>query len=145
MSLSNTKTIVIASIIVMVTFVAGAFTGIFVDHFLMRAHRPGPRAHRAAAHIMLSRLDRHLDLTDDQEKKIDEILRRRHDRITEMWEGVRPQVSKEIEATNAEIERLLTPEQREKFQKMKMRLGPPPGGFPPHGRREGRLRREPTR
>ena len=135
MSLSNTKTIIIASIIVLVTFVAGAFTGIFVDHLLLRGHRLGPRAHRAAAHVMLSRLDRHLDLTDDQEKKIDEILRRRHDRITEMWEGVRPQVSKEIEATNAEIERLLTPEQREKFAKLRMRLG----------HREGRGRRGPTR
>ena len=142
MSLSNTKTIVIACVIVLVTFVAGMFTGIFVDHLTRRPHG-GPRIRRAAAHMMLSRLDRHLDLTDDQEKKIGEILRRRHERITELWEGVRPQVSKEIEATNAEIERLLTPEQRAKFQEMKMRLGPPHDG--PPGRREGRRRREPTR
>ena len=140
---SSTKTIVIASLIVVVAFLAGAMAGVFADHWMMRH---GPRGHlgRAAEELMHRRLKSHLDLTDEQDKKIEEIIRRRHQRMTEIWDSVRPHVRAEIDATNAEIEKVLTPEQREKFQKMRIHLGPP-GGPPPYERRGDRRRREPTR
>lgn len=135
---TSTKTIVIASIVVLVAFVSGAFTGILVDHLLHRGRRP-PHM-RGMTHTMAAHLDRRLELTDAQREKIEEILRRRHQRMWELSESVRPQIHKEIEATNAEIERVLTPAQREKFQEMKMRMR-----FG-HGRhREGKRRRESTR
>ncbi len=136
-SRTSTKTVVIAAIVVLIAFVSGAFTGILLDHL---AHcRRGAHMHRVAAHMMIVRLDRHLDLNDGQRAKIEAILRRRHDRINGMWENVRRQVGPEIEAANKEIEAVLTPEQRAKFQKMRMRLGP-------LGRHHEDIhRREPTR
>ena len=88
---------------------------------------------------MLNRLDRRLDLTDAQRKQVEEILRRRHARINAMWSGVRPRVRAEVDATNAEIAKVLTPEQRAKFERMRMHLGDR------YGRPGGRERTEPTR
>ena len=123
------KTVAIAVIVLIVTFVSGAFSGILVDHLVHM--RRGPRPHRGAERMMIRHLDRALDLTDAQRVKIEEILRRRHERMWQLSEGVRPRIHEEVQAANAEIERVLTPEQREKFQKLKMRLGPHerhPGG-----------------
>lgn len=132
-----TKTVIIAALALVVTFIAGFVVGAVVDRLVMRPHgprRPPPMVARA----MIERLDRHLDLDDTQRVKIEEILERHHERIDQLWGGVRPQVRQEVEAANREIEQVLTPEQRERFQKLKMRLGGrrhhdrkgPPG--PPH-------------
>jgi Spy/CpxP family protein refolding chaperone len=37
--------------------------------------------------------------------------------------NVRPQVRQELDATNAEIETVLTPEQKTKFSNLRMRIG----------------------
>jgi Spy/CpxP family protein refolding chaperone len=130
---SSTKTIVIATIIVIVAFVSGGVAGILLDH-LHFMHR-GPHPPRMIPRMMVNRLAHSLDLTPEQRVKVEEIIERHHRRISELTDGVRPQVHRELEAANAEIEAVLTPEQREKFAKMKMRLG----------HREGRSRRGPTR
>ena len=122
MSVSSPKTVVIASIVVLVAFVAGFCAGIFADHVVHRLR--GPHPPRFASRMMIERLDRHLDLTDAQRAKIEEIIQRRHRSI-----------GGEIEAANAEIERVLTPEQRQKFARMRMHLG----------HREDRARRGSTR
>lgn len=119
---SKTKTVVIASIVVLVAFVAGFCAGVFADRIVH--HLRGPHPPRFASRMMIERLDRHLDLTDPQRAKIKEIIERHHRSI-----------GAEIEAANAEIERVLTPEQRRKFAKMRMHLG----------HREGRVRRGSTR
>jgi hypothetical protein len=118
--LSATKTTLIAVLVLLLTFGAGFIGGAAVHHLLI-AHRENLRP--VAMRAMLNHLDRRLDLTDAQRKQVEEILRRRHERINEMWAGVRPRVRAEVEATNAEIARVLTPEQRAKFEKMRMRLG----------------------
>lgn len=123
MSVSSPKTVVIASVVVLVTFISGVFTGIFVDRVLMHRMR-GPHPPRFVSKMMVERLDRHLDLTGDQRAKIEQIIERRHRNM-----------GREIEAANAEIERVLTPEQRRKFAKMRMHLG----------RREGKGRTGSTR
>ena len=122
MSVSSPKTVVIASVVVLVTFISGVFTGIFVDRVLMHRMRGHPP--RFASKMIVHRLDRHLDLTDDQRTKIEQIIERRH-----------RSMGREIEAANAEIERVLTPEQRQKFAKIRMHLG----------HREGKGRTGPTR
>lgn len=109
--MSAARTTLIAVLVLAVTFVSGVVVGIGVGrlgHF--------PRDSRGAmppfaAHMILARLDHHLDLTDAQEAQIREIFDRRHSRMME-----------EIATTNAEIERVLTPQQREKFKKMRMHL-----------------------
>jgi len=54
-------------------------------------------------------------------------------RIDAVMGAVRPQVRQELDVTNAEIEKILTPDQRTQFAKMRMRMpggrrgmGPPP-------------------
>jgi Spy/CpxP family protein refolding chaperone len=135
------RTTVIAGIVVVVTFIAGFMSGVVVDRFTHRPDRP-PRSHPMVARAMLHRLDQHLQLDDAQEKKIEEILERRRARIDALWSGVRSQVRAEIDETNAEIESVLTPEQRTKFEKMRMRLGPHDGM---RRRRGDRDRTESTR
>lgn len=128
--MSVSKTAVIAAVVVVLAFVAGFAAGALTDHIWMLKRGPHPPM---AAHAMVNRLDRHLDLTDEQRAKIEQILERRH-----------TQMRAEIDLTNAEIERVLTPEQREKFQRMRMRLGPRHGGEG-HRRRGDRSRTESTR
>lgn len=132
---TTTRTAIIAVFVVLAAFATGVLAGIAIDR---RLHRPPAPAFMVDA--MLHRLDRRLDLTDEQREKIEQIIERRHERMTELFAHVRPQMDAEIAATNAEIERVLTPEQREKFQKMRMRLGPRHGG-----RHKGRAQRESTR
>ena len=88
---------------------------------------------------VVNRLDRELNLTPQQKKSIEEIIERRHERLIGVMTGVRPQLRKEIDEANAEIERVLTPEQRVKFSRMRIRLhGPGPHGHdgpPPMHRR----------
>ncbi len=138
--MSATKTTIIAIIVISVTFVAGVAVGVFGAFVMHR--RGGDRIPRFASHAMVNRLDRKLDLTDEQREKITVIVERHHQRINSMWRQVRPQVEQELKQANAEIESVLTPEQREKFEKMKLRVGPMHGE---HGRRGDRRRREPTR
>lgn len=75
------------------------------------------------AQFLVKRLDHRLDLSPQQEAEIEKILERGQQRISAVWGEARPRVRQEIERTNAEIERLLTPEQRVEFQKIKMRIG----------------------
>jgi Spy/CpxP family protein refolding chaperone len=115
---SRTKTTIIAAVVLGVTFVAGAVVGILGDRLLHR-RRGIPEF---ATHALVSRLSRHLDLDDAQRQKVTEIIARHHARINSFFAGVRPRVREEIEAANREIEVVLTPEQRKKFEQMKMHL-----------------------
>jgi Spy/CpxP family protein refolding chaperone len=126
---STTRTVVIATLALVVTFVAGFVTGVVTDRLLMHRgpHRPPPMM----AHAMLRGLDHKLDLTDQQEEEIRKILERRHERMSATMRT-------ELDQTNAEIERVLTPEQRVKFKELRLRLGP-------RMHHEGTRRREPTR
>lgn len=133
MSARDTKTIVIAVVVVVITFVSGAAAGFFGAHFL--PHRAGIGRGHMMPQLMVRHLARRLDLTAEQKTKIEAIVMRHHQRIEKLNESVRPQLRQEIEAANREIEAVLTPEQREKFAKMRMRLG----------HREGRARTGSTR
>jgi Spy/CpxP family protein refolding chaperone len=128
------KTIVIAVIVVLVAFVSGAIAGMFVEHVHLMRRMHG-RTSRFAPQMMVHRLDRTLDLTPEQRTKVEEIVMRHHQRIVAITESARPRVREELEAANREIEALLTPEQREKFAKLRLHLG----------HREGRSRTESTR
>jgi Spy/CpxP family protein refolding chaperone len=117
---SATKTTLAAVVVLVLTFGAG-FIGGAAAHHLVFAHREA--VHPFAMKAMVNRLDRRLDLTDPQRRQIEDILRRRHANINAMWTGVRPRVRAELDATNAEIAKVLTPAQRAKFEKMRMHLG----------------------
>jgi len=134
----STSTRTTAALVVIVAFIAGFFVGIAGDRlYLIHTRQFFPRrAADYAAHHVVSRLDRELHLTDAQKTSIQRVVDQHRVRIEAVWNNVRPQVRQEIEAANAEIDRLLTPEQRTKFQQMRMRMAPRRGGH-----REGPLPR----
>jgi len=131
---SSTRTT--AVVVVIVAFIAGLFVGAAGDRlYLFRAHRLFPGHHMAdfAAHRIVDRLDRELHLTPQQKTQVQQIIDRHRVRIDAVMGAVRPQVRQELDVTNAEIEKILTPDQRTQFAKMRMRMpggrrgmGPPP-------------------
>jgi Spy/CpxP family protein refolding chaperone len=106
---SVAKTTILAIFVLVLTFGAGLVAGFCVGRFGPMLHARHPEF---AEHMILARLDHHLDLTDAQESKIRDIIHRSHAKMTT-----------EIAATNTEIEAVLTSEQRVKFEKMRMHLG----------------------
>lgn len=130
--MSATKTTIAAVLVVAITFGAGIAVGVFVDRALMvRQGRPD-HVPPFASNMMAQRLARHLDLTPAQRRQVEQILERRHARMNKLWSSVQPDVRREIESTNEEIERVLTPQQRAEFEKLKMRMhGPGPRGRRP--------------
>ena len=122
-----------AALIVAVAFVAGLFVGVAGDHLvLLHSGRLFPRHGAAfAAQRVVDHLDRELHLSDAQRVAIQKIVDEHHAHIEAVWNGVRPQIRREIDATAMEISALLTPDQRAKFQAMRARndryrhIGPP--------------------
>ena len=111
--MSLTKTTGIAIIVVVLTFLAGMAAGVFTSHMMILHGGHGAERFPRA---LVNRLDRRLDLTDAQRAQVAKIIRMRHARIA-------AEVQEEIDRANAEIEQVLTPEQREKFRRMRMRIG----------------------
>ena len=106
--------------VVIFAFVCGILLGIAGDHAwliyqrrIMPPHFPGrvPR-------MFVEHLSRKLDLTQQQRTEVEKILERRRARV----EAIRANAHKEIDETNAEIEKVLTPEQRKKFDELKMKM-----------------------
>lgn len=120
---SRTATTLLAIAALIVTFFIGAVAGAVIHRAIMLHWSGGPLSERSAEFLM-KRLDRRLDLNATQEKQVTEILRAGHERIRGVWSNVAPQVHAEIERTNGEIEKILTPEQRRKFDTIKMKMQP---------------------
>ena len=128
---------IIAVVVVIVAFFAGLLVGVAGDRFyLIRSHRLFPhRAMQFAARRIVEHLDRDLHLTPQQKVEIQAIIDRHRVRMESIMSGVRPQMRQEIDAANAEIETVLTPQQRAEFEKTRMRMGPRHGFGPPPGPR----------
>jgi len=127
-----------AALVVIVAFFAGLLSGLVGDRaYLIITRQFFPR-HGAdfAMHRLLDRMDSELKLTPQQHVEVQRILELRHQHIEAISNGVRQQIRQQIDEGNAEIEKLLTPEQRTKFQEMRMRLAAkrhrlPRAGSPP--------------
>lgn len=119
--MSATKTTIVAVIVVLLTFTAGVMVGVFASHMMIL--HGGHDASFFPTKAMVNRLDRRLDLTDAQRVQVEQIIRRHHARIDGMRDGLRPRMHAEIDQANAEISRILTPEQRVKFERLKFHVG----------------------
>lgn len=110
--------------VIVLAFICGALVGVVADHaYLFHSRRLIPSHFPAhVPRVFVDHLSRALDLTPPQRVAVEQILERRHARLAAIWTNVRPQVTREIDETNAEIDKLLTPEQRAKFEKVKMRM-----------------------
>ncbi len=122
---NNTRTKIIAVIVVLAAFGCGVVAGAVGDRiWLFRrgpSHGPGGRF---IAERILKRLDRDLKLTPQQHDAVKKIIDAHRVRVEGVFDGVRPQVHHEIETANNEIRAVLTPEQRQKFEELRMRLHP---------------------
>jgi len=89
---------------------------------------------------MARMLDRRLDLTDEQEKKVRAILVERHKAVMAVRREAHPRIAHEFELTREKVLEVLTPDQRDKWKAMTDRiqrkwLAPFGRGMRGHGRR----------
>ncbi len=136
-STSPTSTRTTAVLVVVVAFIAGLFVGIAGDRFYLfrRGRFFPPRAAEFATRRMVDRLDRQLHLNPQQKVEIQKIIDQSRTRVEGIMGNVRPQLRQEIDSANAQIAKVLTPQQRQEFSKMRMRLPGPPHGRGRHDRR----------
>ena len=141
--LNSTRSTAMA--VVFVAFVAGLVVGAAGDRvYLIRTHQiVPPRGGKTMTHRLADRLDRELHFDAQQRTQVESILERRRQRMDAVWSSVRPLIENEINATNAEIEKILRPDQVKTFKSIQMRMhnrdrrrgggsppGPPPGPRP---------------
>ena len=131
---SNTR--MAAVVVVVVAFITGILVGVAGDHLYGRLF---PRhTARFSAGRMADNLGRKLQLSPQQKTQVQQIIERHRAKIDAAMSNVRPQVRQELDATNKEIENILTPEQRTKFAELRMRMGA-------RHRERGSMRSEPAR
>lgn len=120
-----------AILVVVVAFIAGLLIGAAGDRFYLWHHGPR-RSSGFASRRIVDRLDSELHLTAQQKTQVQQIIDTHRQRIDGIMGNVRPQIRQEIDASNAEIEKVLTPQQREQFGKMRMHILSPQrhGGRP---------------
>lgn len=117
-----------AAVVVCVTLIAGILVGIGLDRAFFRpSHGPfgpfagmrdGPNADSARTR-MRAEIARALHLTPDQQARIDTIMQRQTAVLDSIRKTTMPQIRTLIGATQAKIDSVLTPEQRDKFQSMR--------------------------
>jgi Spy/CpxP family protein refolding chaperone len=122
---SSARTIAVVTVIA--TLIVGFLIGVVADRVWLLRHGPrfGNHAQRFMTERIVKRLDHDLDFTPQQRAQVTQIIQARQQRISVIQGGVRPQIRHEIDLTNAEIEKILTPEQRKKFEQIKMRVHRP--------------------
>lgn len=64
----------------------------------------------------LLRAGNELNLTPQQHERIEKIIREGQERSRKLWEGVAPEIRKELQSVHEQIRNELTPEQRRRFE-----------------------------
>jgi Spy/CpxP family protein refolding chaperone len=118
------STRIVATVVVVLVFFAGIFIGAAGERIWLIHHGPSfpPKMEGGFVNRVISRLDQELHFTPQQRQQITQILESRRQRINGIWSSVGPQVRQQVEETNAEIEKVLTPEQRTKFAEIRARM-----------------------
>jgi hypothetical protein len=119
---SSTKTL--AVITVAIAFVVGMILGVLGTWGWILHHNHGrlPFMAQLRERHIVRHLDRELDLSPQQHQSVVRIIHERGLHIDAILGGMQPQIRREIDQANVEIERILTPEQKVKFGQMRMRM-----------------------
>jgi predicted LPLAT superfamily acyltransferase len=112
----------IAVVTVVVALIAGVMVGIVGDRVWLWRHRGRTRTMRAMTPRILARFDSELHLSPAQHQAVSAILERHRQRMSAIFDSVQPQIRGEIDSANAEIQKLLSPEQRTTFETMKLKV-----------------------
>jgi len=131
----------------LVIFIAGLVTGAVGVKGILKPTGPGNRGYEPMQPWMLrenfrAELDRRLNLSPDQNERIERAMHEGQERVKEIWSLVGPEMQAELRAVREEIRRELTPDQRRRFDELmrdrKMRPmemdRPPRRPFPPPDR-----------
>jgi len=123
-SVTDPKAKVLAVITVVIAFGVGVIVGGAATLAWIIHHHGGhpPFFEALGERRIMRHLDHELDLTPQQHDAVAKIIHERRQRIDAIFGGLRPEVRREIDSANAEIEKLLTPEQKVKFARVQMRL-----------------------
>jgi Spy/CpxP family protein refolding chaperone len=103
----------------LVIFSAGGVVGAFVAHHHgSTVHDPPPGDADQIHADLLAALRDHLELTDDQARRIGEIMQRTRAAAEEILARERPAMQALHERARAEVRELLNPEQVDEYEKM---------------------------
>jgi hypothetical protein len=123
------KSRLVAGIVIVLVFLAGAVVGFWCHHALGPRGFPGfgiggppPGPPPAMRGWMLQRLDRELHLTPEQHAHIDTVLARRETDLKGLMSETRPRFEAIAARTRAEIQSVLTPDQQAKFAEITRRM-----------------------
>jgi Spy/CpxP family protein refolding chaperone len=123
------KSRLVAGVVILLVFLAGATVGFFLHHTMLRRGFPGlaiggppPGPPPGMKGWMLERLDRELDLTAEQHARIDTVLTRREADLRALMSEARPRFEAIATRTRTEIQAVLTPAQQEEFAKITKRM-----------------------
>jgi hypothetical protein len=86
----------------------------------------------------LMRVRKELELSAEQNERIEKIIREGQERSRKLWEGVAPELRTELQSVHARIRAELSPEQRRRFEQLlrnASRPNQPEGGQPPNPER----------
>ncbi len=104
-------------ILLMVTFVAGGLVGAAANRVLeARPVTSSTSAPNTACEREQDVFER-LDLTPQQQERVDEILARRREQADIFWQEAGPRLHELMDSTRTEIRNVLTPEQRAEYDR----------------------------
>jgi len=113
------------TLLLAITFIAGLAAGVAVDRQLLsqRGHetKQAQEDHRRDRGVRGSTIERFADelgLTEEQRSEIDPILEETRERMSELFEPVRPMYRDLVDSTRARIEAVLTPEQAAEYRRL---------------------------
>jgi hypothetical protein len=121
----------LATVVLLLVALAGGVVGIALDRRVLLPRMYGPRFEhgpgRHPPHEFRKRLARELELTAEQQTRIDSIMSRQGRELRAIRRGVQPQLDSIISRTRRELDSVLTLEQREKAQEIRRRHPRPAG------------------
>jgi hypothetical protein len=119
--------LILAGVFTLGVVAGGAGTRAYMVNDLKARFRGPPAESRA--HFLLEAMRRHLDLDDDQVKKVEVIVRETEQRREERMKECRPGLDELRRETDDKIREVLRPDQQAKFEEFlerRRRHGPPP-------------------
>jgi len=107
----------------LVIFIAGLVTGAVGVKGILKPTGPGNRGYEPMQPWMLrehfrAELDRRLDLSPEQNARIERVMHEGQERVKEIWSLVGPEMQAELRGVREEIRRELTQDQRRRFDEL---------------------------
>lgn len=111
---NNLRMLLLSAVILVAGIVIGsAGTTLIIGKDSRKIRPPG----EGPAKIMTSRLREHLGLSDQQFAKIEPIIKTHMDKLRKIQEQARPQIEVEVNQMKEEISKLLTDDQKQRWEK----------------------------